>query len=521
MEGAPKKSKSRGPDPPSLWLGVLRLVLGLSILGLSVYMLARGGNFARARPLGPPPRIVDMALVSGVRRDICGLPPADGQPVVIDMVYSNDKSAWIGEASNRFSRLCTNIQVRTWPMGDVESADAILDGEVKPTLWSPADDLVLQYLDHRWRERAGTPPFDISKQTSLAKSPLVVLIWEDRLRVVEAILARQPQEDGPWVDFMCSTLPKEPQGLEAMALEDKVPGTWIDWYNPVTQPAPTKKPPPAPRRARDAKIVSTIPTYSAPFPTLDQMKQWGRVKVSHTSPTRAASGLAALYLMAYDYVLPPAKRPAALREDIRALDALARKEGVVFRSERVADDFKRAFAERRGALGRWLARCEAGLESAPATTELLTNALFQGGPSRYDAVVTNEHLIFPVFARIDQFADVMAEVRVIYPEPTILNEHPVILFDGDSSVTEAQRRAAELWIAFLRSKELQELAITYGFRPSTPEMVIRDLDGEQNPFLRFRRYGVEAELPIIEPPRLDGRIVNELIRIWKDSTGRN
>ena len=36
-------------------------------------------------------------------------------------------------------------------MTDIESAHAILTQEVKPTLWSPANRLIVGYLDHRWK----------------------------------------------------------------------------------------------------------------------------------------------------------------------------------------------------------------------------------------------------------------------------------------------------------------------------------------------------------------------------------
>ena len=519
MADAPQKPKASEPDPPSLWPGVGRLLLGLSILGLGGYVVARGGTFVRQLPAAP--RIGDVTILDDSRRDTCGPPAINGRPIPVTMVYSDDKKSWIDEASNRFSKVCPNIQVTTTPMGDIESADAILDGEVEPTIWSPADDLVLRYLDFRWRERFGPPPFDITQQTSLAKSPLLMLIWEDRLRVVDAIVAQRPLGEGPWVDFMCSGVPREPQGLEGMALEDKVPGTWVDWYNPVTPSKVAGRLPPAPKKARTTTVVSEVPTYVAPFPTIDQIKKWGRVKFLRTSPTRAASGLAALYLMAYDYVLPPAKRPPELKVEIRAARVLMKKEGGVVRSERLAGDFARAFAERRGALKRWLERCEAGLESAPPSTELLTNTLFESGPSRYDAAVTSEHLTFPIFRRIDQYADVLAEVRVVYPQPTLLNEHPAVLFTAKGDVTAEQQQAAEKWIKFLLSTEMQELAVTLGFRPGNPAMSIRSFDSNENPFMRFRRYGVEIDLLTIEPPRLDGKVVNDLIRTWEDATGRN
>jgi Bacterial extracellular solute-binding protein len=507
------------PGEVRLWPLVRSLLAAVGLLGLCVYFLARGGR--RVRDLPAPSRLVDVSLVSGDRGAVCGPPSADGRPVVVDMLYSDDKRAWLEDAANRFSRLCPNIQVMLSPMGDIESADAILDGDVKPTLWSPADDLILRYMADHWKERRGASPFDLDKQTSIARSPLVILIWEDRSAVVRAILASRRGVEGaesPWADTLCAGVPRLPEGLDRMALDDKVPATWLDWYNPASPP---RLQPPAPRRAGAAKPAGAARAYIPPFPTLDELARWGRVKLVHTSPRRSAAGLEALYLMAYDHVLPPGERPAALREEIKAAFSREGKEGMVVRGDRAVADFTRAFHERRGDLQRWLERCEAGLGPAPSSARLLTDDMFNVGPSRYDAVVTYEHLVFPLLARVNDHADRMAELRVFYPQPTLLNEHPVVVLDADGGVTEAQRGAAARWLAFLRSREMQALAVVHGFRPAIPELSIRELGADENPFLSFRRYGIDIESPLCEPPRVGGGVVQDLIRLWEDATGRN
>src|SRR5262249_38743897 len=154
---------------------------------------------------------------------------------------------------------------------------------------------------------------------------------------------------------------------------------------------------------------------------------WGRVKFVHTSPTRSASGLEVLYLMAYDYVRPPGERPPAVREELMAARSQDKKEGVIVRSARDAADFARVFSERRADLRRWLERCEAGLGPEPRSSKLLTDDMFHVGSRRYDAILTYEHLVFSVFDRIDNNADSLAEIRVVYAQPTLMNEHPVVL----------------------------------------------------------------------------------------------
>lgn len=477
-------------EQPSLLRGVRNLLLALGALVVGVYFLSRGGNFARVLP--PMSRVLAVHTDDDVRLATCGPAPADGRPVVVGFLYSDDKRAWIEEAAERFTKLCPGIQIRMARMGDFEAAEAILSGEIIPTLWSPSDDLILRYVEHRFRLRAATPPFDADRKTPLASSPLVLLVWNSRLQVIDAILPKRPTGGGPWAQVLCAGVPEDPQGVQRMAREHKVPGTWIDWYNPVPPPEPPKRPLPAPRKARAEKPA---PVYLRPFPTLDELTRWGRVKIVHTSPTRSIAGLAAIYLMAHDHLLPPGERASAA-------------------------DFERAFAGRREALGRWLERCEAGLHEVPTSATLATDNMFNVGSSRYDGVVTHEHLVFPVLDWIGGSEGTLEEARVLYLQPTILNEHPAVLLErGD--VRPEQLAAAERWVAFLRGRDMQQLAITHGFRPVIPEVTIRDTDTLKNPFRLSRRYGVQLDAPLLEPPPIDGKLVHELIRLWEDATGRH
>ncbi|MDI1443596.1 substrate-binding domain-containing protein [Polyangium sp. 6x1] len=488
-------------------------MISSGLLALFAAFFARGGRLVYELP--KPTRLVDVQLASGAGSELCGPAPPDGSSVIVEMVYSSDKRAWIDEAATRFAKACPKIQIKAIAEGGIEAADAMLKGEVKPTIWSPADDLVLRYLDGRWRESRGRSPFDITKQVSLARSPLVVLIWEDRLEVLEAILEKNKNGEGLWMDAMCPGVPRDPQNLEEMALEDMVPGTWSDWYGSVV-PAALPQPRPAARRLEK----TTKRAYIAPFPTADEMKRWGRAKLVHPSPTRSAEGLAALYLMAYDYALPPNDRPAALKERIKEAVGQPAKEGVVVRGDPAEADFARSFEERREPFQRWLKRCEAGAPPPTPTAPLLTDAIFDLGASRYDAVVTQEQLVFEILQRFDTNADVMEELRVVYPQPTLVNEHPVVVFD-DGQITAEQRAAAEKWISYLRSPEMQKLAVKLGFRPATPELKLRSIEDSENPFFKFRRYGVEIDTPFVEAPRLDGKFVADLVRAWRDATGRH
>ena len=73
---------------------------------------------------------------------------------------------------------------------------------------------------------------------------------------------------------------------------------------------------------------------------------------------------------------------------------------------------------------------------------------------------------------------------------------------------------------YLRTHEVQVRALQLGFRPTDPTLGLRDYDLGPNPFTSLRRYGVELDPDLREPPRLDGASVATLIELWGDATGR-
>lgn len=513
---SPRKSAKESFDGDFIPPGNMtwRLVLGVIALALVVAFCARGGNFVNQLP--DEAHLVDGKLFDKERRAMCGPSLENGQLVVVDMIYSDDKIAWIKEATTQFTRKCPNVAIRATAHPDIDAADGIAEGRLSTLAWSPADDLAARYLHERQREMGQQKLLDIHESISLVKSPMVILAWEDRLHVGLDILIRIATREGAWKETLCPMIPREIPNLELMPLEEKVPGTWIDLYKFAHA---TPSPKLLPGQPENKDVLPNL-EYVRPMPSLDALRSWGRVKMVHTSPTQSAAGLEVLYLMMYDYVLPPHERRSELAEQIAKSRTHRSKTPLVVRGDIVAEDLQHAFTKKRDGLRRWLERCEAGLAPAPKSAKLLTEDLINVGPSRYDGVITYEHYIFSIFAALDEHALDLPDVRVVYPEPTLMNEHPVYYFDH-ADTTEEQKEARSRWIAFLRSPEIQRLAIDHGFRPSNPEVSIRSEGPEHNPFMSSRRFGVNFEVPIIEPPRLGGDVVKDLINLWKDATGRN
>ncbi|KYF76308.1 hypothetical protein BE17_52425 [Sorangium cellulosum] len=510
----PKTHQETERAEPRSTLGreILKQLAALGLLGGFVSYLAY--YYHRVPEPVSPPRLAHVDNLNHTNREICGEPSNEGLPVVISLLYSDDKRGWIEYAAERFIRLCPNIQVKLIPMGSIEGADAILGGEVDPVLWAPADDLVLSYLEHRWSARSGERSFSMDTRVSLVSSPLVVLMWEDRRRVLEEIADLGGSREGPWMGTLCPLIPREP-GPEELAIEDMVPGRWIDWYDPVAQQA---RPRPAPVAKSQGEPK---PVYRQAFPTPEEIQRWGRVKVGYASPRRTSAGLEAVYLMAYDYVLPPGEREALEGEgDLAGKARSVAGGGSIVRGEHLREAFEGAFLDRKDALQDWLRRCQAGLEAPPETSSSLAETMFNVGPARYDGVVTHENLVFDVLASVEGHEKSIRNVRVLYPRPTVVNQHPIVFLRPDRPDRAALREPASRWIAFLRSGPMQLKAIEHGFRPANPEISIDAHNEQTNPFLKLERYGVSTDVIFEEPPRVDGEIVTELIQLWQDATGR-
>ena len=75
-----------------------------------------------------------------------GLPSSSGHPTVIEMVYSLGKAGWIEQAADRFARLCPEHPGGAGADGGSGGDQRNLDGEMHPTIWSPANELSISHL---------------------------------------------------------------------------------------------------------------------------------------------------------------------------------------------------------------------------------------------------------------------------------------------------------------------------------------------------------------------------------------
>jgi hypothetical protein len=169
--------------------------------------------------------------------------PATGTRVTLPFLYSTEKEEWLRDAVAEFQKMHPETDVRLEPKGSLEAVRALLAGESKPVLWSPADSLAVNLLVTQWKLAKGTDPLvhdGTHWPRSLLLTPLVFVAWESRAK---ALLGNAPDL------------------------------TWT--------------------KLRDA--VASKKGWAA----LGGDPSWAYVKFGHTDPTRSNSGLQALSLMAY------------------------------------------------------------------------------------------------------------------------------------------------------------------------------------------------------------------------------
>jgi hypothetical protein len=180
-------------------------------------------------------------------RELILPPPA---PVVLTVLYSTEKQAWLEEIVLAFESSGANvgghpIKIEMEKMGSWEMNAAVLDGTRKPVIVSPASSLQIAALVDDSTAQYGRPlvnPADTATCRAVVRTPLVFVAWKER---ADVLWGQQPG-DALWRDLHAALV--NPQGWAA---------------------------------------------YNQP--------DWGYVKFGHTDPLKSNSGFMTLLLMTYGY----------------------------------------------------------------------------------------------------------------------------------------------------------------------------------------------------------------------------
>lgn len=129
-----------------------------------------------------------------------------GSAVEIGIAYGTEKQRWLEWAVQEFekTRDGKRIKVNLIPMGSLEGAHALLNGDQRINVWSPASALYKDTFIQEWQVKYSQNP--IVKEEPLALSPMVFVMWEERYQayvqkyktVSFATVAQALQEKGGW-----------------------------------------------------------------------------------------------------------------------------------------------------------------------------------------------------------------------------------------------------------------------------------------------------------------------------------
>jgi Ca-activated chloride channel family protein len=212
--------------PRATFLGKLVIFLFILGCGYAAYRL-----FIKSRvKLGGSPASAAKSIFGG----------SEAPQAEIGIAYGTEKKNWIEWAAKEFANTDNGkrIKINLLPMGSLEGAQKLVSGDSRINVWSPASSLYKDIFTQDWQLKYTKPP--IVKEESLALSPMVFVMWDERYQAFKA----------KYGELSFDTIAK--------ALSE--PGGWQ---------------------------------------TIAGKGEWGLFKFGHTNPNESNSGLATLVLMAY------------------------------------------------------------------------------------------------------------------------------------------------------------------------------------------------------------------------------
>ncbi|MGD9147020.1 MAG: VWA domain-containing protein [Anaerolineae bacterium] len=114
----------------------------------------------------------------------CGITGTGGKTVTVSIVYGSEKQEWLEplveeyNAQERETADGATIVVEATPMGSIESARAIVEGQLQPTVWSPASSIFIPVANAEWRSKEHDEDLVPGEPPDLVISPVVIALWQ-------------------------------------------------------------------------------------------------------------------------------------------------------------------------------------------------------------------------------------------------------------------------------------------------------------------------------------------------------
>src|SRR5215467_12776434 len=182
-------------DGPKLTaLGKIFIFLFVALCATAAYYFFNNGKMPGGKSKG-------SASPGGMFDSITG-----GEQVELGIAYGTEKQRWLEWAVQEFAKTRDGkrIKINLIPMGSLEGAHALLGGDQRIQVWSPASSLYQDTFVQEWQVKYSTNP--ILKEEPIALTPMVYVMWDERYQafaqkyktVSFATLAQALQEKGGW-----------------------------------------------------------------------------------------------------------------------------------------------------------------------------------------------------------------------------------------------------------------------------------------------------------------------------------
>jgi len=105
---------------------------------------------------------------------------APGGAAAIGVAYGTEKKPWLEWAVHEFANTKDgkDVRIELIPMGSLEAAQALLAGDHRIHVWSPASALYKQIFLQEWSVKQSGMP--IVREENLALTPMVFVMWDER-----------------------------------------------------------------------------------------------------------------------------------------------------------------------------------------------------------------------------------------------------------------------------------------------------------------------------------------------------
>ncbi len=199
--------------------------------------------------------------------------------------------------------------------------------------------------------------------------------------------------------------------------------------------------------------------------------QWGSFKLGHTHPDYSNSGLSS--------VLEEVYAGAAKTGDLTVADV------------------------QKPEVAKFVQDIEKSVVHYGSSTGFFGKKMFANGPEYLSAAVLYENMVIESY----DLKDLAFPVVAIYPkEGTFWSDHPYAVVQRDW-VTDDHKKAAQLYLDYLRAEPQQKKAMRWGFRPGLESVELAaPIDAA---------HGVDPKQPKVELTTPDADVINAALKLWK------